>query len=672
MTSYYGNGMEMPKPTNGADFGPLNPGNGLKGKSPVCHNPEELCHGRVNVIYCRFSSDMQRKESNENQARYCREYLQRNDLGHLHFFVINDEEISGTKADRPGWDRVMRLIMGRRLGMLIVYDVSRMDRGDNAVNFVRDIDSRAGRFISASEYIDTDRDGWEEHVRTASAQASGFSGMAARRTRNAQSGVARTDELSSGARTYGYTSEFVASEAARSQSRHQRHEKKVLIDQKAADVVKNIFDWFVLGGLGISEIVKELVKLGDTIPVPGRKDRYAWNRGIIRYMLANSKYKGLWVWGRTKTVRDGRGNKSHAPAKPENIVYTPRSHLQIVDTEIFERAEAILAEFKQRNGNRPGGKKRGPAAHFRLLHERTLIIGLIYCSGCGARLHVSGGNKGKVRLACPNNHDFNLCDRTVGILAAVAEAKVAEVIGHALNADPAWVPLMMAKMTNAVARATSEIPSKREQLMADKAKVNEEISNAKDAVRQGKGIKALVELLAELEAKQQDLIAQLAQLKPMPDPRTLPLESWLRDELVNLPALLKAGDPVTLGLVRSMIGRIEVDQVLAPGKKRGYPRLRFTLNLPGVAEALLRRKLPLGVSVMVPPLATSEGVVEFVVDLGKPTNADNWAAQIDAWRQESPPVEWKEICRRTGLHHSTAMLALNRHRASLGDGPLAA
>src|SRR4051812_34320982 len=64
---------------------------------------------KTDVIYCRYSSELQRAESITDQERRCRDHLDRQGIQHSHFKVIADEAISGTLESRPGFDRLKAL-----------------------------------------------------------------------------------------------------------------------------------------------------------------------------------------------------------------------------------------------------------------------------------------------------------------------------------------------------------------------------------------------------------------------------------------------------------------------------------------------------------------------------------------------------------------------------------
>src|SRR5580704_8491793 len=116
---------------------------------------------KENVIYCRFSSEMQRTESNADQERRSRDALHQKELDHLEFRVIADEAMKGTSETRPGLVEIKELIRAGRLGILIVAEQSRLSRGDQTTSLIKDIVYQGGRFISVGEGVDTEKKGWE-------------------------------------------------------------------------------------------------------------------------------------------------------------------------------------------------------------------------------------------------------------------------------------------------------------------------------------------------------------------------------------------------------------------------------------------------------------------------------------------------------------------------------
>jgi hypothetical protein len=59
---------------------------------------------KVNVIYVRFSSNLQRCEIASDQERRCRESLERIGISAEGFIVLSDEALSGKRDSQPGFD----------------------------------------------------------------------------------------------------------------------------------------------------------------------------------------------------------------------------------------------------------------------------------------------------------------------------------------------------------------------------------------------------------------------------------------------------------------------------------------------------------------------------------------------------------------------------------------
>ena len=117
------------------------------------------------VIYTRYSSDMRRENSCEDQRREVCRGLVRFGINAHDAFVIEDKAESGTKTNRTGFEKLTAMIKRGEVGILAVDDQSRLSRGDNASSFITDLGYSARRFISTGEDIDTDQDGWQLRVK---------------------------------------------------------------------------------------------------------------------------------------------------------------------------------------------------------------------------------------------------------------------------------------------------------------------------------------------------------------------------------------------------------------------------------------------------------------------------------------------------------------------------
>ncbi|MGH7191985.1 MAG: recombinase family protein [Candidatus Saccharimonadales bacterium] len=119
----------------------------------------------MDVIYVRYSTEMQNPKSCRDQERDVREGLARKGLDPSTFLLLADHAESGTNDDRPAFQRVLELMRAKKLRTLAVDDQARFSRGDDAYAMVKDLVFVGGRFISTTEGIDTNEKGWELRVK---------------------------------------------------------------------------------------------------------------------------------------------------------------------------------------------------------------------------------------------------------------------------------------------------------------------------------------------------------------------------------------------------------------------------------------------------------------------------------------------------------------------------
>lgn len=153
---------------------------------------------KQNVIYTRFSSELQRNESIEDQERRCRQHVRTLGIPERDFIVLADKAIPGTRESRPAFDKLKELLHSGRLGILIVTEQSRLSRGDDAKPMIKDIVFCGGRFLSITEGIDTTRQGWELQVGISQLHHSAANADTASRVRAGQEGRVRDGDGSAG------------------------------------------------------------------------------------------------------------------------------------------------------------------------------------------------------------------------------------------------------------------------------------------------------------------------------------------------------------------------------------------------------------------------------------------------------------------------------------------
>jgi hypothetical protein len=215
------------------------------------------------------------------------------------------------------------------------------------------------------------------------------------------------------------------------------------------------------------------------------------------------------------------------------------------------------------------------------------------------------------------------------------------------------------------------VPVERERDEKRLAELRRQIDNLVTALADGTLTSAAVNSkLPAAEREATELEGRLTEAEPFDQTAVLlPDEEWVKGQLGAWASGLTEKSAAAVAL-REAVDWIAAEAVVAPGKKRGFVRLRFRLRTWRVFAAAIRGRLPQAVRRLV---STPDGVAEspeFTLDLGRPTEMDRWAPQIAAWRADG--VTWPEIVRRTGMDLNRVYVAWKRYTEYGGDGTSAA
>lgn len=612
-------------------------------------------NSRINVIYVRFSSDLQRADSIINQERRCRAALERMGIPHRDFNVIADEATSGTRNDRAGFQQIKELIYSDRLGILIVTEMSRLSRGVDVKSLIIDIIFHGGHFISLQEGVDTNATNWKTLVGIGEIHHSHSNDDTAERVRSAQVGRVLDDCGSAGDYPYGYSSEYVDLDAAANyRGRGPKPKKRVVLDDAASALVQAIFRRFAAGE-SIGAIVRWWESVKSQYP-PITRSRI--HHEHVRRMLMNEKYIGKWRFGQTTTIRDARGKRKQIPRRSDQqMVVVERPNLRIISQELWDVAQRRLQKLKTIYGMKPGHARRGPAKHYRLLYETSLLGGLIHCSRCGAPLHVGSGGNIK-RLRCPN-YKAGACDMGVAVRYETAEHAILDLLAEVFSRCPSWLSATMTHTRAAVKELASRIPDETARCQRQLKDTQDEIGNLVVAIGKGLHSEAISERLAELEAQKRRLQAALAQLQEVNDVEAkMPDRAWLNQQLGNLRALLYDDMPALAQAMRPLLGRITAEPVIYSTKKRGYAKLTFRLEGWAMLKQMLIGQLPDHILALLKPSDTADGET-FEIDLGQPTRYDLLAPKVVEMRNAGR--KWREIAAVTGIAIGNASNLYARH-----------
>jgi DNA invertase Pin-like site-specific DNA recombinase len=257
------------------------------------------------VIYARYSSDLQRDASIEDQIRLCRERIAQNDWQLIASYT--DRARSGASQLRPGYQKLLEGARGGQFDIVVAEALDRLSRDQEHVAALFKHLSYAGvRLVTLAEGEIT-----ELHVGLKGTMNALFLKDLADKTRRGLRGRIESGN-SAGGLCYGY--EVVHEVDARGNPLRGKRR----IKESEASVVRRIFLEFA-AGRSPRAIAHDLNKEG----FPGPRGRPwgpstifgNWRRGTG--ILNNELYIGRLVWNRQRFVKDPVTGKRQARPNPE-------------------------------------------------------------------------------------------------------------------------------------------------------------------------------------------------------------------------------------------------------------------------------------------------------------------------------------------------------------------
>ncbi len=314
--------------------------------------------------------------------------------------VYADEGISGTKDNRPEFQRLLADCRAGKIDMIITKSVSRFAR--NTVTHLQTI--RELKSLGIDVYYE------EMNLHTMDEKGelliSLLASMAQEESRSASENLKwrirksyEKGELLCWNFMYGY---------------RISKQNGIQIDPETGPIAKEIFKR-VAEGASLSSVMHWLNR-NDYCGALGGK----WKESRLRYMLSNEKYLGDALL--QKTYINNHLEKKKVKNQGElQQYYLTQTHPALIDQDTFQAVQKRLAEIAEENG----------------LHTRTQneFSGMIRCPNC-ERNYKRVQMRGIPNWACPTYH-------TEGKVACeskrILEETLIKVIGTALQIAP-WAP----------------------------------------------------------------------------------------------------------------------------------------------------------------------------------------------------------------------------------------
>lgn len=330
------------------------------------------------AIYIRLSKeDLRKKDESEsitNQRKIILDFISENFLEdeYIVYDVYVDDGRTGTTEDtRPDYQRLTKDIAKGKVNCVIVKTLSRAFRNyaDQGKFLEEYIPKYNCRFISCGgPFVDTYNE--PEYVENMEVPINGL--MNDRFAARTSSDVRKSFKIK---RKNG---DFIGAFAPYGYLKDPENKNHLIIDNEVANVVRDIFDWF-LAGMTKMGIANELEKAGIDCPSEYKKrnglkynnpnsrfGRYMWSGRTVDIILHNEMYIGNMVQGRQK-VKSYKVHKQVSTAKDEWFI-VEGTHEPIIEKDVFENVQKLLQKDTR---SAPGQKHVYP------------LSGFLRCSDCG-------------------------------------------------------------------------------------------------------------------------------------------------------------------------------------------------------------------------------------------------------------------------------------------------
>lgn len=305
------------------------------------------------AAYCRVSSgkDAMLHSLSTQVSRYS-EFIQRHP-GWAYAGVYADEALTGTKDDRPEFQRLLADCRAGRIDRVLTKSISRFAR--NTVTLLETV--RELKELGVAVYFE------EQNIDSLSGDGELMLTILASFAQEESKSVSDNckwrirKDFSEGKPMnlpllYGY----------------RREKGRIVIDEREAEIVRFIFR-SCLNGMGKGRITEELREQGVPCRLGGE-----WQTETVGGILKNEKYTGDALL--QKTYIENHLTKRKCFNRGELPQYYAEStHPAIIDHEMYEKVQVLIAERREKTNVQKDVTARYP------------FSGLIVCGCCGAHYH---------------------------------------------------------------------------------------------------------------------------------------------------------------------------------------------------------------------------------------------------------------------------------------------
>ena len=386
----------------------------------------------ITALYCRLSQDdKQEGDSNSiiNQKKILKKYALDRGYTNIQFYI--DDGVSGTTFNRAGFQSMIADVETGKVKRVIVKDMSRLGRDYLQVGMYTEIffPEHDVHFIAVNDGVDSNQEDNE------------FTPF--RNIINERYAKDASKKIRAVKRSKGMAGEHIGSHPPYGYMKNPENKKEWIIDEEAAEVVREIFRLCV-GGYGPTQIANILTERKILCPTyyaleKGGKprtalpaDKFTWNGPVVAKILDRMDYLGHTVNFKTH-VKSYKVHKTIYNS-PDQWKVFEGTHEAIIDKETFEIVQKIRA-----------GKRRPTR-----MGEMPMFSGLLYCADCGRKLsfHRKADEPAEKHHYLCENYRSNTANCTMHYIRNVVVERIVlenlkEVIQYVSNYEDEFVRMIM-------------------------------------------------------------------------------------------------------------------------------------------------------------------------------------------------------------------------------------
>ena len=386
----------------------------------------------ITALYCRLSQDdKQEGDSNSiiNQKKILKKYALDRGYTNIQFYI--DDGVSGTTFNRAGFQSMIADVETGKVKRVIVKDMSRLGRDYLQVGMYTEIffPEHDVHFIAVNDGVDSNQEDNE------------FTPF--RNIINEWYAKDTSKKIRTVKRSKGMAGEHIGSHPPYGYMKNPENKKEWIIDEEAAEVVREIFRLCVegYGPTRIAHILTERKILCPTyyaLEKGGKPrtalpaDKFTWNGPVVAKILDRMDYLGHTVNFKTH-VKSYKVHKTIYNS-PDQWKVFEGTHEAIIDKETFEIVQKIRAS------------KRRPTR----MGEMPMFSGLLYCADCGRKLsfHRKADEPAEKHHYLCENYRSNTANCTMHYIRNVVVERIVlenlkEVIQYVSNYEDEFVRMVM-------------------------------------------------------------------------------------------------------------------------------------------------------------------------------------------------------------------------------------